>query len=189
MTEEQVGVKNDGVIYFSVTSDGTTGQQWIERLESKAFRISKWAKDVLNSPDFKTTTGVTTEVAVLPGVISKDDNRIIKEIRAEAERRNLLAPNAEVACLIREKLSDKELEAMGLWWIVIFHEPIKDSDGAPYLLAVSRYGDGPWLDTNYDNSDNSWNSNNGFAFAVSQLSLFLSLFGRVLFNNLSCPAA
>lgn len=162
--------KENGVIYFSVTSDGTTGPEWIDRLEKKDFRVSKRAQDILDSPDFKPTRGVTTEVVVLSGAMFKDNNRITKKIRAEAERPNLLAPNAEIACLIREKFSDEELMAMGFWWIAIFHEPIEDSDGDPYLLTVYRYGDGRWLNTDYDNPDHSWNSAYGFAFAVSQVS-------------------
>lgn len=39
--------EEDGVIYFSVTSDGTTGEDWITRLESKGFRVDDYAKQVL----------------------------------------------------------------------------------------------------------------------------------------------
>src|SRR3989338_4837086 len=90
--------EEDGVIYFSVTSDGTT------------------------------------EVAVLKGMLFEDNDRITKKIRAEADKRKLSKPNAELACLIREKFTDKEIEAMGLWYIVAMHEPINDSDGDPFLL-------------------------------------------------------
>lgn len=162
--------EKDGVIYFSVTSDGTTGLQWIERLEKKGFRLSKWAKDVLNSPDFKPTNGIISDIAVLKGMLWNDSDRITKNIRAEAEKKNLAKPNAEVACLIREMFSDEELEAMGLWWIVAMHEPIKDSDGAPDLLSARRDGDGQRLYTAYDGPDDGWDRGNGFAFVVSQVS-------------------
>ncbi|MEK7478188.1 MAG: hypothetical protein AAB645_02365, partial [Patescibacteria group bacterium] len=52
--------EQDGVIYFSVTSDGTTGEDWIKRLEGNGFRVGDYAKQVLRSPDFKPTNGVTT---------------------------------------------------------------------------------------------------------------------------------
>ena len=120
--------EEDGVIYFSVTSDGTSGEDWITRLESKGFHVGDYAKQVLRSPDFKPTNGVTTEVAVLKGMLFEDNDRITKKIRAEADKRKLLKPNAELACLIREKFTDKEIEAMGLWYIVAMHEPINDSD-------------------------------------------------------------
>ena len=123
--------EKDGVIRFSVTSDGITGEEWISRLESKSFRVSDYAKSVLSSKGFKPTSGITYEIAVLKGEIFSDNDRITKNIRKEAKNRKLSDPNAEVACLAREKFSDKELEAMGLYWIVAMHEPIKDSDGDP----------------------------------------------------------
>lgn len=163
--------EKDGVIYFSVTSDGTTGEDWITRLESKGFRVGNYAKQVLRSPDFKPTNGVTTEVAVLKGMLFEDNDRITKKIRAEAERRKLTKPNAELACLIREKFTDKEIEAMGLIWIVAMHEPIKDSGGDSSLLDAGRIVDGRWLGTCFDSPDNEWYRGSGFAFAVSQVAL------------------
>ena len=162
--------EEDGVIYFSVTSDGTTGEDWITRLESKGFRVGDYAKQVLRSLDFKPTNGVTTEVAVLKGMLFEDNDRITKKIRAEADKRKLSKPNAELACLIREKFTDKEIEAMGLWYIVAMHEPINDSGGDPSLLIAHRGSDGRWLCAYYDGPGNGWRRGSGFAFAVSQVS-------------------
>ena len=156
--------EQDDVIYLSVTSDGTTGPQWIERLEGKGFRVGDYAKSVLRSPDFKPTSGVTTEIAVLKGMLFDDQSRITSTIRAEATKRKLTAPNAEVACLIRENFSDEEIEAMGLVWIVAMHEPIKDSDGDPLLLGANRYGVGRWLKAYCGKPDGRWNRVSGFAF-------------------------
>jgi hypothetical protein len=161
--------EENGVICFSVTSDGTTGEQWIARLESKGFRVSGYAKSVLRSADFKPTSGITYEIAVLKGKIFSDNERITKNIRKDAKNRKLTTPNAEVACLIREKFSDKELETMGLYWIVALHEPIKDSGGGPALLHASRHGDGSWLYAHYVGPVCSWHRSSGFAF-VSQVS-------------------
>jgi hypothetical protein len=162
--------EEDGVIYFSVTSDGTTGEDWIKRLGGNGFHVGDYAKQVLRSPDFKPTSGVTTEVAVLKGMLFKDNDRITKKIRAEADKRKLSKPNAELACLIREKFTDKEIEAMGLWWIVAMHEPINDSVGVPDLLGADRDGDGRWLSAYYDGPVSRWFRDCGFAFAVSQVS-------------------
>ena len=161
--------KEDGVSYFSVTSDGTTGEEWITRLESNEFHVGNCAKQVLRSPDFKPTNGVTTEVAVLKGMLFKDQSRITKNIRAEADKRKLKKPNAEVTCLIREAFTDKEIKAMGLTLIVAMHEPINDSDGDPSLLGADRYDDGCWLNAYNGSPDFRWNSDDGFAFAVSQV--------------------
>ncbi len=65
-----------------------------------------------------------------------------------------------------------------------------NSDGNPNLLIVNRNDDGRWLNAYYDNPDNRWNRDDGFAFVVSQLTSFLSCFdGRVLFSKLAVPAA
>ena len=163
--------EENGVIYFEVTSDGTTGLEWIKRFEKKGDRVSGYAKSVLRSPDFKPTKGVTYEIAVLKGMLFEDNNRITKNIRTEAESRKLTTPNAEVACLIRENFSDKEIEAMGLVWVVVMHDPIKDSDGDPSLLDVPRFDNGRWLDTYCGQPDNWWDRSYGFAFVVSQVVL------------------
>ena len=161
--------EEDGVIYFSVTSDGTTGEEWIKRLGSKCFRVRDCAKDMLFSRDFKPTSGVTTKVVVLKGMLFKDDDRIMKKIRAEADKRKLEKPNAELACLICEKFTDEEIEAMGLIWIVAMHEPINDSGGDPRLLYVHRDGRGSRLNACHCGPGNRWYRDNGFAFAVSQV--------------------
>ena len=157
------------VIYLSVTSNGMTGPQWIEHLEKLGFHLSAYAKSVLHSPNFKPTNGVKYEVAILKGTLFKDEDRVTKKIRTDAIGRKLEKPNAELACLIRENFSDEEIEAMGLWWIIVMHEPIEDSDGLLRLLGASRDGNGRWLNAYYDNPDFGWSRDIGFAFVVSQV--------------------
>jgi len=163
--------EQDGVIYFTVTSDGTTGEAWIARLESKGFRVGDYAKSVLRSKDFKPTAGVTCEIAVLKGLLFSDSERITKNIRKKASEMKLTTPNAEISCLIREMFKDKELEAMGLWYIVAMHDPIKDSDRDPSLLAADRDDGGRWLLAYYDRPGYKWDRENGFAFFVPQLTI------------------
>ncbi|TSC54895.1 MAG: hypothetical protein LiPW30_361 [Parcubacteria group bacterium LiPW_30] len=166
--------EEDGVIYFSVTPDGADGETWITLLEGNIFLVEYCAKEVLRSPSFKSTNGVTTEVAVLKGMLFEDQCRITELIRAHAEafrtpdKRKLEKPNAELACLIRRKFTDKEIEAMGLTCIVAMHEPINDSDGNPGLLSARRDGGGRWLNAYNGRSDCRWGRDHGFAFAVSQ---------------------
>jgi len=169
--------EQDGVIYFSVMSNGMTGSQWIEHFEKKGIQLSVWAKDILNSPDFKWTNGVTTEVAVLKGTLFTESDRVTSKIRAYANKFNLDKPNcklikpeAELGCLICDMLTDEEIKAMGLVWIIAFHEPIMDSGGAPHLLGADCGDDGHWLSAYYGEPDDRWDRDSGFAFAVSQVS-------------------
>ncbi len=163
--------EQDGIIYFSVTSDGTTGEEWITRLESKGFRVGEnYTKNVLRSQDFKPTKGMTTEIAILKGTLFEDKDRVTSNIRADATGRKFRKPNAEVACLIREKFTDGEIRTMGLIWIVVMHEPIKDSSGGPSLLVVYRLGGGRCLRASNDGHFLRWDRGRGFAFAVSKIS-------------------
>lgn len=157
----------NSIIYFSVTSDGTTGKGWVKRLEKKGFRTGECAKSMLLSDDFKPTNGVMYEIAVMKGMLFSDSDRTTKNIRAEADTRKFTKPNAEVACLIREKFTDEELEAMGLWYIVVMHEPINDSVGNPFLLGAHRNGAGRWLDAYYGSPGRGWDRDYWFAFVAS----------------------
>lgn len=163
--------EEDGVIYFSVTSNGTEGEDWIKRLESKGFRVGDYAKQMLRTPSFKPTNGVKTEVAVLKGILFEGNDGSTSRIQAEADKRKLLNPNVELACLIREKLMDEEIEAMDLWHIVAMHENINDSGGARRLLSASRGGGGNCLNAYNDNPDLGWLCFYGFAFVVSSVSV------------------
>lgn len=158
--------EQDGVIYFSVTSDGTTGEEWIVRLEKKGFKVSQEAKKVLCSDDFKSSSGVTTEIAVLKSNLWYDHERTTRVVRNKASGFGLVTPNGEVACLIREAFSDKDIEDMGLWRIVIMHEPIMSSDN--FILLLLCVGKS-WLKSFYGDLSIWWQHGNGFAFALSQV--------------------
>ena len=166
------------IIYFSVTSDGTTGRNWITRLETLGVRVSNEARVLLRSPDFKPTSGLTTKIAVRKSTPLDDkDWWGIEEIRAEAGQRKLGKPEPEVACLIREKFTDEEIEVMGLSRILIMHEPIDDSyddidgDGGRCWFDLSRDGDVYSLDARwcacYYTYGNKYLRGTGFAFVVS----------------------
>jgi len=153
---------------ITLTSDGTTGEEWITRLKKQNFRLSDYAKQVLRSSAFVSTTGVTYNVAIIKGTEFSNEERTTSRIREVAASRGYATPHPEVACLLREKLSDEELEAMGLWWLVTMHEPINVSGGGPRLLGASRDGGGRWLDAYCDQPDSRWDRECGFAFVVPQ---------------------
>jgi len=161
--------RENGVIYFDVIFDGTSGPDWIVRLEKAGKRIGDYARSVLLSPDFKPSAVGPAKIAVLMGESFSDEDRITAKIRTEADKQKFTKPNADLACVIREMFSDREIEDMGLWRIVAMHEPIKVSDGSPDLLGANRRDDGGWLDAYYGKPDDCWSRDNGFAF-VSQVS-------------------
>jgi len=161
--------EKDGIIYFSVTSDGTNGEEWIARLKKNGLGVTDYAKSLLRSEDFKPTKGVKYEIAVLKGTLSTDSDRTTKKIRAEADKRKLITPSAEIACLVREMFTDENLKAMGITWLVIMHNPIEDFLGDWRLLTANRFGRGRWLDACVGLPNVQWRQNDGFAF-VAQVS-------------------
>lgn len=178
--------KNNVIRLSRLFSDGTSGPDWIIRLKEKGFCVSDFAEGLLRSPDFNPTNGESYDIVILKGKLW-DNNSIFKKIFwgkswttericAEANRRKLIRSNAEIACLMREKLSDEELEAMGLQCIIAMHEPINalrhfsNLNPIPNLLAVSRSDDGRCLDSYFGGLGRNWHRDDGFAFVVSSTS-------------------
>jgi hypothetical protein len=158
----------DGVIYFTLISNGFTGDEWITHLNGKKQPVGPYAQSVLRHPNFKPTkAGTPHHIAVLLGKLYFDDERITRNIRTDAKKRKMTDPHAEVACLIRDAFTDQEIEEMGLTWIITMHEPIPDSDGHPHLLGADRYG-GYRLSAYDSRPDDRWSRARGFAFSVAQ---------------------
>ena len=96
---------------LSVTSDGTTGEDWITRLSSKGFPRGDYAKQVLRSPDFKPTQRRDDRSRRPQGRLFEDNDRITKKVRAEclqalavqAERRASLASSVRSSRTRRSK--------------------------------------------------------------------------------------
>ena len=161
--------EKDGVIYFTLVSNGKTGEEWIVHLNGKGLPVGSYAQSVLRHKNFKPTkAGTVHQIGVIPGKLFSDDGRITKNIRADAKKRKMTDPHAEVACLIRDMFSDEEIKEMGLDWIITMHEPIPDSDGHPSVLGTNRCND--YRLGAYDGRPGRrWRSAYGFAFSVPQV--------------------
>jgi len=162
-----------GVITFTVTSNGKTGEEWIVWSEANGYKrgnnyANNYVKQLVRSSDFQPTSGITHTIKVLKGELYDDADRITKKIRTDADERKLTKPNAEISCLIREKFSNAELEIMGLFSIITMHEPISNSNGAPLLLEARSHDGNLWLNVNFDRPGDVWLRGHGFAFLSSQ---------------------
>lgn len=164
--------RSNGWIFFKMSCEiGLNGEEWITRLEAKGAHVDDCTKKILRSPDFRSAWRKEVGVVVLDGAVFNNDDRITKNIRAYAQQMNLLIhgyPSAELACLIRERITDEDMEKMGLFSIVTMHEPIKGSDGKPQLLVADRYSAGYRLSSNFAGPDHRWGRDEGFAFVASQ---------------------
>jgi hypothetical protein len=114
----------NGIIYLTVTSDGTTGAQWVTRLESRGYKIDTRARQILLSESFKPTSGITTEIAIISGIEVPKQTFLfmMRDVLAEANKRGWLRPNLETACMLRELFSYTEIEALKLTSIDIMSE-------------------------------------------------------------------
>lgn len=161
---EKQWTEQDGVIYFTVVSNGKTGEEWITYLNGKGLPVGSYAQSVLRHKKFKPTkTGTIHQIGVISGKLFSNNDRTTKNFRDDAKKRKMTDPHAEVACLIRDMFSDKEIKEMGLDWIITMHEPIPDSYGNLCLLGTARYDD-YMLHAFYSNPGNRWHRENGFAF-------------------------
>ncbi|MBU1557732.1 hypothetical protein KKC45_02115 [Patescibacteria group bacterium] len=165
---------SDGLIRFKLTGLGFTGPEWISRLESKGHELSTWAKDILSSSNFVSCEkGKVYNLTVLPGKLFSDEERKTKNIRVEADHRGLIHGEnlpTEIGCLIRENFTNEEIKQMGLNWLVTMHEPVKDSDGDPFLLCTLWDGGWSWLGAGWGEPGIQWHREHGFVFLASQVS-------------------
>ena len=120
--------REDGLIHFKVVSDGTTNEEWLKYLLKQGFNVDASAKKMISY--MNTTKGVVTEVVICEDAWSINQ-RLGKKL------------TTETACLIRKMFSDKDLQNMGLFNILVFHNT------GPNLLSIHRSGVGNWLSTDY----------------------------------------
>lgn len=160
-------------IYITVTSDGTTGPEWIKRLKTKGCHVSIGAEKILVSDEFKPTKGVTTKIAILKGRLFIGKNQTMRGVSEFARQHKLQQPNMEVACLLCEKLTVREIEQMGLWWIIIMHKSVIIDCGPSYIyhthLGITRtFGSSQrYLDMIYGGApDCMATTDSGFAFVA-----------------------
>lgn len=166
---------------ISITSDGTTSEEWCKYFNTGVFTLLKEAEDVLLSPYFKPTRGVTTKVVIVKEkrLKGKDYYLTTENVRNYALRQRLTAPSLEVACLIARAMDKTNMRTMGLSDIVIMCEPIKDNYGYrdSIIYSCNQHNIGcRFLGTHRANPEDLWfNSARfvpgeiGFAFIVSKM--------------------
>lgn len=128
------------IVLCTVTSEGTSGETCIERLESADYKLSDNAVEVLRAPGVIPNACTTYQIVVIPGTQFSDENRTQKKALEKATAAGLQQPSPEAACILRE-LSAPEQEEEGDTTIhqrlIIMHTPIKDRNEHPRLLGVN----------------------------------------------------
>lgn len=161
-----------GHIVLTVTDLGLTGAKEIERLEAAGFYVSGLAKSCLLSNSYNKNHRLVTKqrykVVLMPTrEIERVSDRTADALRKRGvEKYEYEKPLAGIVPRIRESISDKQMEEMGFWYIAAPHDPIKDSDGVPVVLAAGRDGIGSWFHVSGDYFDDYWYYYGAFAFLV-----------------------
>lgn len=154
---------------LNLTATGLTGAQWIKRLEKGKCEISSYAKDILLSEQFNkyiSKKGTKFKVEIVPHKEIFESYGATAEIKEWAQEKGYTLPSPEIALLVREALSDAEMEAMGIWYVAALHEPITDRGGDPSVLSASRYDDGRWLDAYWGRPSSEWGTDGASALLV-----------------------
>lgn len=135
-----------GRILITVTGLGLTGEEWLARLDAAGFKPTKRARDVLTRPDYnekhRLESGKQYTVALMFGKkeFATDTERTTANLRARGERDygKFDDLRGELALLIREAISDGQLERWDIYYIAVLHEPILDSGGSSRVLVSDR---------------------------------------------------
>lgn len=163
-----------GHIIIAFTGLNRPGNQEIARLEAAGYRVSDYAKSCFASTDddgydknHRLVAGQAYKIALVPGKeIKLQSDRTTANLRKLGEKYGYGKPLAGHTPRIRESVSDKQMEEMGIWYVASLHDPIKDSDGGPCVLYASRNDDGQLLGTCWDSPDGQWGDSGAFAFPV-----------------------
>ncbi len=172
-----VWYEQDGVIYFSVFSDGIMGGNLIRSLEYQGYRLGDEAKVIIRSTNFRPVLGTVTNVAVIKGSNFEELGRNTSKVRAFAAQRKFQTIDTEVISLIRQMFTDSHLSDMGLLWMVGMHEPV-EVYGEPRLLGLHRVEGsdyrGDFLVSFRGQDSATWDRDTGFVFKVSSQALKLT---------------
>ncbi|HEY4507969.1 MAG TPA: hypothetical protein VJJ47_03790 [Candidatus Paceibacterota bacterium] len=164
-----------------LTSDGRSPGQLILDIRAKGRTVWDWAENVMTKGKDKfpaVTTGVKYRLGVIFGCEFEDAERTNENIFAEIERRKVQKPHAEVAPLLRDTFTQAELLKMvnalrpegstEITWVIVMHEPIRASDGYPYILGLDRSrGDGD-LDADDGSPGVGWYRGSAFVVLLPQ---------------------
>ena len=112
-------VEKDGRIYVNLISQGLTGQEWINKFESEGRILSSEVKIILRSKAFIPTNGVIYKLVIIRGAQFAYGERTIANVRELAYSKGYFKARLEIACLLRELISDDKAKKMSLYSLAV----------------------------------------------------------------------
>lgn len=153
-------LERDGVIRFSLVSNGKTGNRLINFLERSGLHIDEMDRVILRAAKFSPISAEKINVVILKGNTFSPDTRTLRNVCARAKEMSLKMCGVEVSCLILDKFTRAEIISMGLRRIVVFHRRVSH----PLLIGIECGSDELHLKLFNDDQDEWWESDTGFAF-------------------------
>ena len=132
-------------------------------LGSTGYRVSDWARDLMNQSAF-TLAKKKVEVNLVRVTVKElgfPKGATRKEIYDRAAELGLKLCPAEVGPALRLAYTDQPMGE----WLLIAMNPITDSGGFPRLFRVDHDRDGLWLHTRWSDPVYVWNPGDEFVFA------------------------
>ncbi len=149
--------ENEHAICLSVTSDGTSGPDWVERLKKKFRKVDPEIRKVLRSGDFTSTNGTTYNITILKGNYWLNGYLTIQAVRNLIENKVLKEPNLEAACLVLEKFHGLKLPHM-----MVMHKPVETAYHLPTFFEAQRISFHVKVGMSYNNLNDSLDNQTEF---------------------------
>ena len=164
-----------GHIVLTFTGLDLAGAEEVVRLESGGYRIGKIARSCLLSTkddsydnSHRLVANQVYKVALMLGKeIERNQDRTTANLRRRGmEHYGYGKPFAGLVPRVREVLSGKQMEEIGIWYAATLHDPITGSGGHPDVLGANRHGGGLWVHAHWGGPGNRWFDDGAFVFPV-----------------------
>ena len=127
-TNPQLKIK-DNIVYLTLMLNGMSGEEWIEYFRLKGLSLHGYFKYVLRSKFFVPgEKGSLVEIAVIKGtkfILPRANTNIVQE---EAKKNKFEKTSPEIACLLRDFLSNSDLIELGIDRLAIWHDAVPYQD-------------------------------------------------------------
>ena len=170
------GRNEHGHVVLTFTGLDLMGAAEIERLEVEDYRVGDYAKSCFLSTKedsynqhHRLVDGRVYKVVLMPGKeIERDSDRTTANLRKRGmEHYGYSKPCAGLIPRVREILSDKQMEELGIWYATALHEPIAGLDGSPGVLGADRSVGDRWVSTDRARPGDQWGDYGAFVFPVA----------------------
>ena len=160
-------IVDDDIATLELTSSGMTGPEWFTYL-SLHHHVGSGFEDFLNHEKFIVTDMRAYHVKILKGKLFEGYARCVEAVRNVGISRGLNYCEEEVGTLLRARLSNSDIEKMGLHSILIMLKPMQDAWNDEILMVVDRLGGLSWISKYQIGAQFPLTEGVGFAFLDAQ---------------------